>query len=121
MPSPDKKTEQPKTMATKLKPLAISLVVCLMIILINLLNILKQMIVPFYRLLFARRHPLFLRTPEERFEKAGLHSLGYTFAPKYIKVPLGSGNDRDAPRYAIKNSKEKLAIINDDINLPHNI
>ena len=98
MPSPDKKTEQTKTMSMRLKPLAISLVVCAMIILINLLNILKQIILPFYRLLFASRHSLFLRTPEERFEKAGLHSLGYPFAPKYIKVPLGSGNDGDAPR-----------------------
>jgi hypothetical protein len=43
----------------------------------------------FCRFWFAARHPVMVRTPEERFND--LEDLGYNFNPNYIELPMGQG------------------------------
>jgi hypothetical protein len=43
------------------------------------------------RFMFAARHPVLVRTPEERFTEAGLEDLGYNFQSNYIELPFGGG------------------------------
>ena len=52
---------------------------------------------PWYRLFFAKRHPVFIRTPEDRF--SAMSKLGYDFTSKYLELPLGSGSSDNLPRY----------------------
>ena len=56
-----------RKMNPKIKNILISSLLVLLIILLNVLVILKEILKPFYRLFFARKQPLFLRTPEDRF------------------------------------------------------
>ena len=51
----------------KIKKILITSLLVLLIILLNVLVFLKEILKPFYRLFFARKQPLFLRTPEDRF------------------------------------------------------
>ena len=60
------------------------------------LNLCKDVLMPFYRLFFAKRHPLFVRTPEHRFKT--IPELGYPFTSKYLDLPLGSGGGDKLPR-----------------------
>ena len=53
----------------------------LLIIFLNVLVIIKDILKPFYRFIFAKRHPLFLRTPEDRFN--GIENLGYRFTSRH--------------------------------------
>ena len=51
---------------------------------------------PWYRLFFAKRHSIFIRTPEDRF--LAMPKLGYGFTSKYLEIPLGSGSSDNLPR-----------------------
>ena len=55
-------------MDPKIKNILITSLLFLLIILLNVLVILKEILKPFYRFIFARKQPLFLRTPEDRFK-----------------------------------------------------
>ena len=54
-------------MDPKIKTILITSLLFLLIILLNVLVILKELLKPLYRFIFARKQPLFLRTPEDRF------------------------------------------------------
>ena len=54
-------------MDPKIKKILITSLLVLLIILLNVLVILKELLKPLYRFIFARKQPLFLRTPEDRF------------------------------------------------------
>ena len=58
----------------------------LLIIFLNVLVIIKEILKPFYRFIFAKRHPLFLRTPEDRFN--GIENLGYRFTSRHREKNL---------------------------------
>jgi hypothetical protein len=64
------------------KPL-IMLVLLLFTIILVLLNLVKTVISPIWRLIMGARVPIVVRTPEERFK--GLERLGYTFKPNYLR------------------------------------
>ena len=55
-------------MDPKIKNILITSLLFLLIVLLNVLVILKEILKPFYRFIFARKQPLFLRTPEDRFK-----------------------------------------------------
>jgi haloalkane dehalogenase len=69
--------------------LGITLVLLTLIIIANLLNFVKQILVPVYQVLAGSRAPSVLRTPEERF--SSLHLVGYNFKPNYIEFNAGCG------------------------------
>jgi len=69
-----------------------------LIVMFSFLNIVKQIWSPVFRLLFAARNPVVVRTPEDRFINAGLDELGYTYASNYINIPFGIGRANDRPR-----------------------
>ena len=73
-----------------------SCIVFILIVTFTILNFWKDLFMPIYRLIFARRHAVFIRTPEERF--ASIPGLGYTFTSKYLELPLGSGANDNLPR-----------------------
>ena len=73
-----------------------TLVIVVITVFINVLNILKEILMPFYRILFAERHSGFIRTPEDRFK--AMPKLGYPFTSKYLELPLGSGANDNLPR-----------------------
>ena len=62
----------------------------------GVLTFIKDLFMPCYRLIFAKRHPIFVRTPEDRF--ASMSKLGYRFHSKYLELPLGSGPNDKLPR-----------------------
>ena len=64
--------------------------------LFSVLAVIKDLFMPWYRLIFAKRHPVFVRTPEDRF--ASMSKLGYRFHSKYLELPLGSGANDKLPR-----------------------
>ena len=64
--------------------------------LFTVLSTIKDMFMPFYRILYSKRHPVFVRTPEERFASMSKH--GYRFQSKYLELPLGSGANDKLPR-----------------------
>jgi len=66
-----------------------SICLCLLIILINVLEFIKQILNPFYRLMTAGRVPTVLRTPDDRFKD--LHKVGYAFKSNYIELDGGCG------------------------------
>ena len=59
-------------------------------------DLLTQIFMPWYRLFFAKRHSVFIRTSEDRF--SAMSKLGYDFTSKYLKLPLGSGSSDNLPR-----------------------
>lgn len=65
----------------------IAVLLSLVLILLNLLNMVKQVVVPVYRVLFGSRVPVVVRTPEDRFR--GLEAVGYSFAPNYMNTLNG--------------------------------
>ena len=73
------------------------------------MNLVKEFWMPFYRLLFATRHPVVVRTPEDKFVAIGLDGLGYTFASNYIEIPLGAGRSLDRPRMHYIDEGDKAA------------
>jgi len=83
-------------MDPRIKNMFITSLLVLLIILLNVLVILKKMLNPFYRFFFARKQPLFLRTPEDRF--TGIENLGYKFKSRYLDLPLGSSAGKKQPR-----------------------
>ena len=66
--------------------------------LFTFLAFVKQALTPVYRLAFANRRPVVVRTPDDRFVGAGLEEQGYNFATNYVRVPFGSGRTGDRPR-----------------------
>jgi len=58
----------------------------------------KDLFLPLYRLAFATRRPVVVRTPEDRFVGASLDEQGYNFISNYIRVPFGAGRTGDRPR-----------------------
>ena len=83
-------------MGQEIKKTLISFLLLLVIILLNVLNIFKEIFMPWYRLFFAKRHSVFIRTPEDRF--SAMPKLGYGFTSKYLEIPLGSGSSDNLPR-----------------------
>ena len=73
-----------------------SIILVWLIVTAYFLNLCKDVLMPIYRLFLAKRHPLFVRTPEHRFKT--IDELGYPFASKYIELPLGSGASDKLPR-----------------------
>ena len=59
---------------------------------------LKDFFTPLYRLVFASRRPVIVRTPEDRFVGASLDEHGYNFTSNYTRIPFGSGRNGDRPR-----------------------
>lgn len=59
-----------------------------------ILNMVKQLLMPIYRFVFAARHPVIVRTPEERFVSAQIDQLDYNFEPHYLEVYKGRGLPR---------------------------
>jgi hypothetical protein len=70
-------------MAEGYKKILISLCLLCLIILSLLLNIVKIILKPVWRLLMGSRVPVVVRTPEDRFE--GIEKLGYNFQPNYLR------------------------------------
>ena len=66
--------------------------------LFTFLAFVKEALSPLYRLAFAGRRPVVVRTPDDRFVGAALEEQGYNFATNYVRVPLGSGRTGDRPR-----------------------
>jgi len=66
-----------------------TIILTLLVLLASVLNILKQIVQPFYRLVFCTRVPAVVRTPEDRFNN--LHAVGYTFTSNYIELDGGCG------------------------------
>jgi len=66
--------------------------------LLTLLNYVKEFWSPLYRMFFASRHPVVIRTPDERFVSARLEDLDYPYPPNYVHIPYGSGRSHDRPR-----------------------
>ena len=64
--------------------------------LFSVLTVIKDILMPWYRIVFAKRHPVFVRTPEDRF--TSMSKLGYRFQSKYLELPLGSGANDKLPR-----------------------
>ncbi|XP_023324269.1 uncharacterized protein LOC111698219 isoform X2 [Eurytemora carolleeae] len=58
-------------------------------ILINILNLIKQILNPIYRLMVSGRVPVVVRTPEDRFQN--LDRAGYSFSPNYVELNGGCG------------------------------
>jgi len=58
----------------------------------------KDFFTPLYRLVFASRRPVIVRTPEDRFVGASLDEHGYNFTSNYTRIPFGSGRNGDRPR-----------------------
>lgn len=79
---------------TKLKMISVNVFLASVVWLLVVLNFVKQIVQPFYRFLFAARHPVVVRTPEERFTAVGLEDLDYNYAPNYINLPFGHENLR---------------------------
>ena len=73
-----------------------SIILVWLIVTAYFLNLCKDVLMPFYRLFFAKRHPIFVRTPEHRFK--AIAELGYPFTSKYLDLPLGSGGGDKLPR-----------------------
>ena len=73
-----------------------SIILLWLIVTAYFLNLCKDVLMPFYRLFFSKRHSLFVRTPEHRFKT--IAELGYPFASKYLELPLGSGASDKLPR-----------------------
>ena len=69
-----------------------------MVLAVTVSNFVKEIFMPIYRIAFSKRHPVFVRTPEDRFIKAWLDKLGYRFTSKYLELPLGSGANDNLPR-----------------------
>ena len=61
----------------------------LIVLILLIPNIVKVILMPFYRALYAETLPLVVRTPEERFK--GLAELGYDFKANYFDIPAGGG------------------------------
>jgi len=66
--------------------------------LFTVLTFWKELFLPFYRLAFATRRPVVVRTPEDRFVGASLDEQGYNFVSNYVRVPFGAGRTGDRPR-----------------------
>ena len=66
--------------------------------LFTFLTFVKEALSPAYRLAFANRRPVVVRTPDDRFVGAALDEQGYNFASNYVRVPFGSGRTGDRPR-----------------------
>ena len=75
--------------------------------LLTLLNYVKEFWSPLYRMFFASRHPVVIRTPDERFVSARLEDLDYPYPPNYVHIPYGSG--RQAFFSAYKNIQIQIA------------
>ena len=84
------------TVKYTLRSIATTIVLLYAVVIVNLLNVLKEILLPFYRLFFAERHPVFVRTPEDEFK--AMPNLGYRFTSKYLELPLGSGANDNLPR-----------------------
>ena len=67
-----------------------------LIVTFTIFNFWKNLLMPIYRLFYAKRHAVFIRTPEEQF--ASIAGLGYPFTSKYLELPLGSGANDNLPR-----------------------
>jgi haloalkane dehalogenase len=83
-----------KITGSKVKMFFINFVLAGLVWVFIVLNFIKQIFQPFYRFLFAARHPVLVRTPEERFTEVGLEDLGYNFASNYIDLPFGQERPR---------------------------
>ena len=66
----------------------VNIILGLILPVLLVLHLLKYLLTPIYRLLFSSRVPTVVRTPESRF--GGLEKLGYTFAPNYYSIDVGS-------------------------------
>jgi hypothetical protein len=51
------------------------------------------------RFFFSGRHPVIVRTPDERFTQAGVEDLDYNFSPNYV-YPFGMGKSWVPPHVA---------------------
>ena len=86
----------PKRIIENIKSYFRSLFLAWFIGFFTFLTVLKEILLPWCRILFAKRHPVFVRTPEERFNS--IWKLGYRFQSKYLELPLGSGAKDKLPR-----------------------
>lgn len=59
----------------------------LVLIILNWLNLIKQVLQPVFRLLLGSRIPVVVRTPEDRFKD--LQAVGYSFSSNYIHLLNG--------------------------------
>lgn len=80
---------------SKLKPILINVLMGGLICMLTVANFIKTLFMPMYRLFFASRHPVLVRTPEEKFISADLENLGYNFTSKYLELP---GHGPEKPR-----------------------
>ena len=81
----------------------------LVVLLLILLNVIKSILSPFFKAIFAPQTALTLRTPDSRF--SGLDKYGYTFSPNYVDLPLGGGITLPRMHYVDegpKNAKETI-------------
>ena len=92
----NKRTKENKGIMNSITKFTVSCIMFCLIVTFTICNFWKALFMPIYRLFFARRHPVFIRTPEERF--ASIPSLGYPFTSKYLELPLGSGANDNLPR-----------------------
>ena len=60
-----------------------TLILSLLIIFLIIINLLKILLKPIWRLLLGSRVPVIVRTPQDRFE--GLAKLGYDFKENYLR------------------------------------
>eukprot|EP00091_Calanus_sinicus_P016690 TRINITY_DN3618_c0_g1_i2.p1 TRINITY_DN3618_c0_g1~~TRINITY_DN3618_c0_g1_i2.p1 ORF type:complete len:144 (-),score=31.53 TRINITY_DN3618_c0_g1_i2:144-548(-) len=90
------------------KPLAM-VVVLLLTILLVLLNLVKTVVSPIWRLMMGARVPIVVRTPEERFR--GLEKLGYTFKPNYMSIDGGCGIELPHVHYLDEGPRDGSVIL----------
>ena len=70
-------------MASSYKKIGVSFVLTFFILLSLVLNLVKIVLKPVWRILMGSRVPVVVRTPEDRFN--GLEKVGYNFAPNYLR------------------------------------
>lgn len=62
-----------------------------------------------FSLIFQKKSPYIIRTPEDRFK--GLESVGYTFKPNYVELPVGAGKRLPRIHYVDEGPRDAKEVI----------